>query len=160
MNQTNPRNTLQLGLRAAGAGLLTLVIAACAGGAGAAWTYAPLGPTSDPSAAPSGTPAPSPGATIEVATPQENALAFEPNTLQAPAAAVVQVDYLNDSNVPHNINFFEGSDNTAASLGKTAVVTGPGALESVTITTPETPGDYYFLCDVHGAAMSGTLQVQ
>lgn len=158
MNQMPSRTSL--GVRAAGAGLLTLVIAACAGGPGAAWTYAPLGPTPDSAATPAGTPAPSPAATIEVATPQENALAFVPDTLEAPAGSAVLVNYTNDSNVPHNINFFAGTDNTAESLGATPVVTGPDAPESVTITTPAEPGDYYFWCDVHLQAMAGTLRVQ
>ena len=31
---------------------------------------------------------------------------------------------------------------------------------SVTFTTPSAPGDYFFWCDVHLAAMKGTLHVQ
>jgi plastocyanin len=154
----------KIALRAAGAGLMALVLAACAGGSSVAWTYAPLGPTADPNASPTAdpnaTPAPTAAATVEVATPQSNALAFEPNTLEFPAASVVQVTYLNDSNLPHNINFFAGPDNSAPSLGATPVVTGPGAPETVTFTTPEEPGDYYFWCDVHLQAMSGTYTVQ
>ena len=154
----------QFGLRAVSAGLLTFVITACAGGGGAAWTYAPLGPTPDPNASatpgPSGTPGASPGLAIDVETPQEDSLAFVPNTLEAPAATTVQVNYNNNSNLPHNINFFAGSDNTAPSIGATPVVTGPNAPESVTITTPEQPGDYFFWCDVHLQAMAGTLTVE
>jgi len=106
---------------------------------------------------PAGTP---PGVVLEVATNQDDPLAFVPSTLEAPAATLIQVNYLNNSNLPHNINLFDGPDNTAPSLGATRVVTGPNALESVVITTPEQPGGYYFWCDVHFAAMSGTLQVQ
>jgi plastocyanin len=164
MNQMTPRRPLQLGLRAAGAGLLTLVIAACAGGAGAAWTYAPLGPTADPAASPtagpSGTPGPTPGLALEVSTPQEQATSFVPDSLDAPAATVVQVNYLNDSSLPHNIKFFEGTDSSAPVLGETEDSTGPDVTTSVTITTPETPGDYYFWCDIHGASMAGTLHIQ
>jgi plastocyanin len=137
----------------------SLILAAC-GGAGAGWTYAPLGPTPLPTAAASPTPASTPSVTLSVQTTAGNALAFEPNSLDAPAGTVIQVDYLNDSAVPHNIQFFAGADATADSLGKTAVVTGPGASESVVFTTPTAPGDYYFWCDVHTAAMSGTLHVQ
>ncbi|HUR17085.1 MAG TPA: plastocyanin/azurin family copper-binding protein [Candidatus Limnocylindrales bacterium] len=162
MNKTTPRTSA--GLRAAGVGLLTLVLAACAGGSGAAWTYAPLGPTADanasPTAGPSGTPAASPGATIDVETPQENSLAFVPNTLEAPAGSTVLVNYNNNSNLPHNIHFFAGGDSTAESLGATPIVTGPDAPESVSITTPDEPGDYYFWCDVHLQAMAGMLTVQ
>jgi plastocyanin len=146
--------------RAAAATVAVVVVAACAATGGADWTYAPLGPT--PSAGASGAPTPggSPAGTIiEVATPQEDSLAFVPNTLEAPANTDVTIRYTNDSNIPHNIHVFEGADNTAPSLGATEVVTGPDAVEDLTFTTPG-PGDYYFLCDVHGPSMAGTLHVQ
>jgi plastocyanin len=136
-----------------------LILSAC-GGAGPGWTYAPLGPSAAPTAAASATPAATPSVTIDVVTTAAAPLSFDPAMIEAPASTVVQVDYLNDSPVPHNINFFAGSDSTAQSLGKTEVVTGPGASESVVFTTPADPGDYYFWCDVHGAAMAGTLHVQ
>jgi plastocyanin len=136
-----------------------LILAAC-GGAGPGWTYAPLGPTAPPTPAVSPTPAATPSMTLSVQTTAAAAQVFEPTTLEAPANTVIQVDYLNDSPVPHNINFFAGADATAESLGKTAVVTGPGASEPVIFTTPTAPGDYYFWCDVHGASMAGTLHVQ
>jgi plastocyanin len=157
------RNSLTLFARAGAAGVAIFAITACAATGGADWTYAPLGPT--PSAAASG--AASPGATpggspsgeaIEVSTPQSNPLAYDPATLNAPADSAITVRYLNDSNLPHNVNFFNGPDNSAPSLGATAVVTGPGAPEEVSFTTPG-PGDYYFWCDVHQSAMSGTLHV-
>ena len=148
--------------------VVTFVLVACSS-AGPGWTYAPLGPTAPPS--PSGGPTlsggPTPGpngsgaptVTIEVKTVQADPLAFDPKTLEAPAATVVQVNYLNDSSLEHNINFFDGTDQTAPSLGATARVIGPGAPESVTFTTPAEPGDYFFWCDVHGSAMTGTLHV-
>jgi plastocyanin len=137
----------------------SLILVAC-GGAGAGWTYAPLGPTAAPTPAVSPTPAATPAMTLNVQTTAANALAFDPKTLDAPAGTVIQVDYLNDAAVPHNIQFFAGSDATAESLGKTEVVSGPAATESVIFTTPTAPGDYYFWCDVHTAAMSGTLHIQ
>ena len=131
--------------------------------AGPGWSYAPLGPTAPPSPSGGPTPGPSgsgaPTVTIEVKTTDADPLAFEPNMLEAPAGTVVQVNYLNDSRLPHNINFFAGADQTTASLGATAVVTGPAATESVIFTTPATPGDYFFWCDVHQSAMTGTLHV-
>ncbi len=138
---------------------VALILSACAG-AGPGWTYAPLGPSAPPTAAASATPAASPSVTLSVQTTAASPLTFDPAALDAPASSAVQVDYLNDSPVPHNINFFAGADSSAESLGKTAVVTGPGASESVVFTTPSEPGDYYFWCDVHGAAMAGTLHVQ
>ena len=145
--------------------LSLLLMAACGGAGGAGWTYAPLGPTAapspsgGPSSAPSGEPSASPGLTLETATNQDQPLAFVPAQLEAPPATVIQVTYNNNSNLPHNINFFDGPDSTAESLGATEVVTGPNAPESVTFTTPEEPGAYYFWCDVHLDAMAGTLNV-
>jgi plastocyanin len=138
-----------------------VLAAACGSGAGPGWTYAPLGPT--PSTGAGASAAPSPGGTqglpIDVATPPDQPLAFVPSTLEAPAATLVTVNYNNNSNLPHNIDFFDGPDNTAPSLGATEIVTGPNAPRSVTFTTPSSAGDYFFWCDVHGAAMVGTLRV-
>ena len=155
-------------------GLTSLLVVACASGGGAVWTYAPLGPTQSPGGtaaptdgatgapSPDGTGAQSPaasGVAIDVVTPQSAPLAFEPNVLEMPAATAVTVNYLNDSNLPHNIEFFDGPDASAQLLGGTEIVTGPGALESVTFTTPDEPGDYFFWCRVHGNAMVGTYRV-
>ena len=138
------------------------LLAACASASGPAWTYAPLGPT--PSAAATASSAPSqpagsPGATLTVETNQDQPLVFQPAELSAPANTVITVTYSNNSNLPHNIHFFAGSDQSAPSLGATQVKTGPGVQDSVTFTTPSQPGDYFFWCDVHQAAMTGTLHV-
>lgn len=136
-------------------------VAACASSGSAGWTYAPLGPTPDASAsaAPSPTPGASPDVALTVETTEAAPLVFSPNTLEAPAAAVTQVTYNNNSSLPHNIVFFNGPDNTAPELGRTETVTGPNAPESVTFTSPDAAGDYYFYCEVHGAAMEGTLTI-
>lgn len=133
------------------------------GGAGAGWTFAPLGPSPAPTPSGGPTAAPTsstqPALTLDLATPQSNPLAFEPDSLDAPVNTFVQVDYLNDSIFQHNIEFFEGSDNSAPLLGRTEVATGPSNNQSVWFTTPATAGDYYFWCLVHGDSMSGTLHV-
>ena len=97
---------------------------------------------------------------IQVETPESDPLAFVPNPLEAPAATVVQVDYNNDSSqsAQHQLLRRTGQQRAVARRHG-AVVTGPDALESVTITTPEEPGDYYFWCDVHATTMEGTLTV-
>jgi plastocyanin len=96
---------------------------------------------------------------IQVSTEQANPLGFEPATLDAPPATLVTVVYNNNSNLEHNINFFDGPDQNSPSLGATERVTGPNQPRSVSFTTPSAPGDYYFWCDVHLAAMAGTLHV-
>ncbi len=54
---------------------------------------------------------------IEVSTPADNALAFVPNTLDAPANTDVTIRYTNDSAIEHNIKVFNGPDASAPSLG-------------------------------------------
>ena len=141
---------------------LALLLVSCAGGAGPGWTYAPLGPT--PSAAPSASASPAgsggPGTSIDIETTAADPLVFSPNEITVPAGATVTVNYLNNSNLPHNINFFDGQDQSAPSLGASKIATGPNAPESVTFTAPTQPGDYFFWCDVHQAAMVGTYHVQ
>ena len=119
-------------------------------------------PAASPGGSPGGSPSTSggPGTAIDVSTPPDQPLAFVPPQLTVPAGATVTVNYLNDSNLPHNINFFAGPDATSESLGASETVTGPGAPTSVTFTAPSEPGTYFFWCDVHANAMQGTYTVQ
>src|SRR4051812_27078456 len=120
---------------------VVVVAAACAGGQSAGWTYAPLGPSANPSAAASapasGTPS-SPagsggtGSAAEVKTTAENQLAFEPNTFTVAAGAQATVNYTNDSTLMHNIEVFAGADNSSQSLGATDVAAGPGNAQTLT----------------------------
>lgn len=154
-------NRLTIVTRVAFAALTAFAILACDSGSAANWTFAPLGPTAAPGSSAAPTPAGTPaGTVIEVATNEANPLGYEPPTLDAPANTLVTVVYNNNSSLEHNINFFNGTDNTAPSLAATEKVTGPNAPRSVTFTTPSAPGDYYFWCDVHLAAMQGMLHVQ
>jgi plastocyanin len=162
---------------------VVVVAVACAGGQSAGWTYAPLGPSANPSAAASapasgapasGAPASasasgapsSPagsgatGGTVDIKTTAENMLAFEPNTFTVAAGAQATVNYTNDSTLMHNIQVFAGPDNSGESLGATEVAAGPANTQTLTFTAPSQPGDYYFWCQVHGAPMSGTYHVQ
>jgi len=155
------RSPVSLPARAACICFAAVLAAGCGSGTGPGWTYAPLGPTPSSGAGASSAPTPggTPGTPIEVATNQDQPLAFVPSTLDAPAATLVTVNYNNNSNLPHNIQFFNGPDNTAPSLGATDIVTGPSAPRSVTFTTPSGAGDYFFWCDVHTTTMVGTLRV-
>ena len=153
------RSLRAIALTAVGGAML---IAGCAGGQGPGWTFAPLGPTQAPAESPAGSPgespAGSPGMALQVTTPAAQPLVFEPNELSAPAATEVTVEYVNESNLPHNVHFFAGEDASAPSLAATETVTGPGATTSATFTTPDEPGGYFFHCDVH-PQMVGTLSV-
>ncbi len=145
--------------RAAGLCFAAVLAASCGSGTGPGWTYAPLGPTPSAGGSAAPTPAGTQGIAIAVETPQDSPLAFVPSTLEAPADTLVTVNYNNNSNQPHNIQFFNGPDNSAPSLGATEVVTGPNAPRSVTFSTPAAAGDYFFWCDVHTTTMVGTLRV-
>jgi plastocyanin len=154
-------NRLTIVARVTCAAFAAFASLACDSGSAANWTFAPLGPTPAPGSSAAATPAGTPaGTAIEVATNSDNPLAFVPSTLDAPANTLVTLIYNNNSTLEHNIDFFNGTDATAPSLGATDRVTGPNAPRSVTFTTPTTPGDYYFWCDVHLTAMQGTLHVQ
>lgn len=163
-----------------------ILVIACAGGGSAGWTYAPLGPSGSPAAsgAPSGAPSPGgspagspggspagspggspttsggPGTAVNLETPPDQPLAFVPPNFTVPAGASVTANYLNNSNLPHNAEFFAGPDSSAPSLGITADVTGPNAPTSVTFTAPSEPGEYFFWCRIHTSAMTGSYSVQ
>ncbi|MEX2547741.1 MAG: plastocyanin/azurin family copper-binding protein [Chloroflexota bacterium] len=154
------RRPLSVLARAACATIAALAVVACASGTGPGWTYAPLGPTPSAGASSAPTPGGSPAGTlIEVATNNDNPLAFVPATLNATPNTLVTVQYNNNSSLEHNINFFNGPDQNAPSLGATEKITGPNQLRSVTFTTPANPGDYFFWCDVHATTMVGTLHI-
>ncbi len=149
---------------------IMVVVVACAG-ARPAWTYVPATaapPTTatQPASAPPSTADPSGAAsgggsvTIEIRTTDADPLAFDPQDVSVPAGAQVTVRYTNDTAIPHNIHFFDGPDQDSRSLGKTPIVTGPGAVESMTFDAPTTPGEYFFWCDVHQLAMTGHYHVQ
>ena len=140
-----------------------MLVAACSSGSTAGWTYAPLGPSANPSAAASSAPSSAPGSggpAITIETTQDQPIAFNPNDITVTAGSTVTITYTNNSNMPHNINFFNGPDNTAPSLAATQVATGPGNTQTITFTAPTTPGDYFFWCDVHQTAMEGHWHVK
>lgn len=93
------------------------------------------------------------GATISIAASN---LLFDKTTLTA-SAGTVKIEFDNkDGGVPHNINFYDGKDASAKSLGATAIEVGPTKQE---LTIDFKPGSYHFQCDVHPTTMTGTLTV-
>lgn len=147
-----------------------VLVAACAGGGSAGWTYAPLGPTpsaaasADASAAPSGEPSPGgsggPGTTVDISTPADNPLTYDPAEFTVPAGASVTLNYANLSNLPHDVVVFGGQDSSSEELGRTEVITGPDATSSAEFTAPGEAGDYFYWCSVHQSAMTGTYRVE
>ena len=85
------------------------------------------------------------GASLELSA-QDNS--FSPAELSAPAGEEVTVTFTNDGNNPHTFSSEDaGFDSDTVESGDTA---------EVTFTMPDAPTE--FLCNVHGAAMSGTLE--
>lgn len=112
------------------------------------------GPGSDEPSVPPGE-----GALLEIATTAEKSIAFDTASLEARAGETVTVRYTNDSKVPHNIAFYDGPDASGAQLAVSEIITGPGATTEITFVAPETPGAYFFRCELHPMQMTGTLTI-
>jgi plastocyanin len=121
-------------------------------------------PTAGATASPSSTPAPSATAAPAAQSVEISAvprIKFDKDTITVKAGSQVTLTFTNnDTGVPHNWAAY--TDSTASTLipgAKTATCTGP-CQEVITFTAPDQPGDYFFRCDVHPTAMTGTLVVQ
>jgi plastocyanin len=93
--------------------------------------------------------------TIEIAAAN---MVFDTETITAPAGAEVTMDFDNrDENIPHNVSIYtDSSASDAIFVGD--IITGPARI-TYTFTAPETPGTYFFQCDVH-PFMSGAFVVE
>ena len=134
----------------------TVVITACApGGDGEAGASAGAG-TESVAAAPSGG---AEGAAEGAATVEDGAvmvtaadMAFNVNTIEAPADEEFVITFMNNDSAPHNISIY-------AEQGGEAIVEG-AVIEGGQETEENVPaleaGEYYFQCDVH-PDMNGTV---
>ncbi len=93
------------------------------------------------------------GGTVEVTADD---LAFNVDTITAPAGESFTVTFTNNEAVPHNFSVYteEGGDEIA--VGN---VINEGETDEITIEALE-PGEYFFVCDVHPTEMTGTLVVE
>lgn len=100
--------------------------------------------------------APAEATGLELSSPEDGSLSFEPDALEAPAGALT-IAYANPSQVPHNVAV-EAADGDL--LGETPTFTAGEeelALEDVA------PGQYVFFCTVPGhreGGMEGDLEVR
>lgn len=94
---------------------------------------------------------------VTVAIAAEN-YAFSMEAITVPAGAEVTVNFDNrDDGVPHNVAVYTDSlAATAIFVGD--IITGPDQV-TYTFTAPETPGTYFFRCDVH-PSMNGDFIVE
>jgi plastocyanin len=98
---------------------------------------------------------PAGGPALALTSPEDGALLFEPDALEAEAGEVT-IDYTNPSTIPHNVAI-EGDGETLAQ-GETVTdgASGPA-------TASLEPGEYVFFCSIPGhreAGMEGTLVVE
>ena len=92
---------------------------------------------------------------LEVTSPEDGALMFEPDTLDA-AAGEVSIEYTNPSAVPHNVAIEFNGEAVAQSE---TVQGGDSAAAEASLE----PGSYTFYCSIPGhreAGMEGTLTVK
>lgn len=137
------RRSAHLGLAA----MLILVMAACApaddGGNGA---------TDGGDNTGGGTVAVS-GGTVEITADD---LAFDANVIQATAGEAFTVTFVNNDTMPHNISFYMEEGGEEIVVGE--VINGG---ETVEVEVPALDaGEYFFVCDVHPAEMTGSLVVE
>lgn len=86
-------------------------------------------------------------------------IAYSKTCLIAEAGQPYELQYTNEENVPHNVAVFDGENAEAPNVFRGDVITGPGTTVTYDIGQLP-PGQYFFHCDVHPKAMTGTLVVQ
>lgn len=127
--------------------VLSLALAACSSGSGDG-TSAPSGDDNTGG----GTIAVVDGA-VEIGADD---LAFDANVIQAAAGEAFTVTLVNNDTVPHNFSVYTEE-------GGEAIVTGEiieaGATVEVEVPALEA-GEYFFVCDVHPAEMTGAVVVE
>ncbi|MEX0763011.1 MAG: PQQ-binding-like beta-propeller repeat protein [Dehalococcoidia bacterium] len=119
---------------------------------------APTPPAATPAPSPSPTGTPGNGDAVMLTITADN-IAFDKDTLTAPAGAQVELELINEEGLPHNVSVYETSDmQNEIFVGE--LITGPNATITYEFTAPEEPGDYFFVCDVHPVRMTGTFVVE
>jgi plastocyanin len=88
---------------------------------------------------------------IEVGTGEGASLEFEPTSVSAPPNTAVDLTFVNQSTLPHNLTF--QNEITAATDENLPA----GASETISFVTPD-PGTYPFVCTIH-PGMDGELIV-
>jgi plastocyanin len=95
------------------------------------------------------------GGTLELSSPEDGSLVFDPDTLEA-SAGEVAIEYTNPSSVPHNVHVELDGEELAASED---VADG----ESTEASADLEAGEYTYFCSIPGhreGGMEGTLTVE
>jgi plastocyanin len=93
--------------------------------------------------------------TLELTSPADGALVFEPDTLEA-RAGEVELNYTNPSPVPHNVAI----ESEGETIAQGATVSGGDAAAAIASLEP---GEYIFYCSIPGhreSGMEGDLTVE
>ena len=95
------------------------------------------------------------GGTVDLSAPEDGSLAYEPDSLQAPAGSVT-IEFTNPAAVGHDVHIEGDGEDLAAS---DVVADGKSTEASADLE----PGDYTFYCSIPGhreGGMEGTLTVE
>jgi cytochrome c oxidase subunit 2 len=98
------------------------------------------------------------GSTVDITA---QGIKFDTDCLAAPANQPFTISFTNkDPSVPHNVDVYDkqGGQHLFGANGVGDTLTGPGSTEYK--VSPQKPGTYYFVCDVHPTAMFGTFVVK
>lgn len=82
-------------------------------------------------------------------------MAFDTDTLTAPAGEEIVVTFTNNDTVPHNFSVYTEEGGEAIATGD---IINEGETDEVELGTLE-PGTYYFVCDLH-PEMNGSFVVE
>lgn len=85
-------------------------------------------------------------------------LQYDTRQITVSAGVEVTITLENRESLPHNLAFFTDS-NLATVIFRSDLITGPGAVDEFTFTSPSSPGNYFFHCDAH-PQMNGAFIVQ
>ena len=81
---------------------------------------------------------------------------FSTDALEVEADVPIDLEFDNqDPSVGHNVQIFDGSDASAASLFQGEVITGPA--KTTYHVPPLAEGEFFFHCEVHPTTMTGTI---
>jgi cytochrome c oxidase subunit II len=82
---------------------------------------------------------------------------FDKNCLSAKADTPFALTFVNQDPVPHNVSIFQGGDASGPNVFRGELFTGGQRTYRIPALRP---GRYFYQCDVHPAAMTGTLVVR
>jgi plastocyanin len=82
---------------------------------------------------------------------------FSADALTVEAAVPIELEFDNqDPGVGHNVQIFDGPDDSAPSLFDGEVITGPAKIPYA--VPPLSEGEYFFHCKIHPTTMTGTIK--